>query len=111
AFVCSSRRRRTTSKRDWSPDVCSSDLGAEEAEVLGLAAGGLGLVAVELGEHPGHRGGGRAPQVRAPRSADRHPDVEDDQGIDAGVGGGRGAAGGGARGGGGGHGAAWSERG
>src|SRR5699024_11792358 len=25
-FVCSSRRRHTRSKRDWSSDVCSSDL-------------------------------------------------------------------------------------
>src|SRR5699024_4334418 len=28
----SSRRRHTTSKRDWSSDVCSSDLTPEEAE-------------------------------------------------------------------------------
>src|SRR5699024_11793779 len=27
AFFCSSRRRHTRSKRDWSSDVCSSDLG------------------------------------------------------------------------------------
>src|SRR5438067_10809033 len=26
-FFFSSRRRHTRSKRDWSPDVCSSDLG------------------------------------------------------------------------------------
>src|SRR5699024_11979397 len=26
-FFCSSRRRHTRSKRDWSSDVCSSDLG------------------------------------------------------------------------------------
>src|SRR5699024_12005720 len=26
-FLCSSRRRHTRSKRDWSSDVCSSDLG------------------------------------------------------------------------------------
>src|SRR5699024_11468052 len=26
-FCCSSRRRHTRSKRDWSSDVCSSDLG------------------------------------------------------------------------------------
>src|SRR5207249_8081147 len=25
-FFCSSRRRHTSSKRDWSSDVCSSDL-------------------------------------------------------------------------------------
>src|SRR5699024_1798262 len=28
-FVCSSRRRHTRSKRDWSSDVCSSDLGVQ----------------------------------------------------------------------------------
>src|SRR5699024_12086243 len=26
AFFCASRRRHTSSKRDWSSDVCSSDL-------------------------------------------------------------------------------------
>src|SRR5207249_5674931 len=29
AFFFSSRRRHTRSKRDWSSDVCSSDLGGE----------------------------------------------------------------------------------
>src|SRR6266496_5166628 len=28
-FFCSSRRRHTSSLRDWSSDVCSSDLGAD----------------------------------------------------------------------------------
>src|SRR5699024_11468068 len=31
---CSSRRRRTRSKRDWSSDVCSSDLIASD-EIVG----------------------------------------------------------------------------
>src|SRR5207249_8057165 len=31
AFFFSSRRRHTRSKRDWSSDVCSSDLGARGA--------------------------------------------------------------------------------
>src|SRR5207249_8945188 len=30
-FFFSSRRRHTRSKRDWSSDVCSSDLGVEVA--------------------------------------------------------------------------------
>src|SRR5699024_11572567 len=30
-FFFSSRRRHTRSKRDWSSDVCSSDLGGMEA--------------------------------------------------------------------------------
>src|SRR5437868_11343471 len=36
-FFFSSRRRHTRSKRDWSSDVCSSDLGwcAEQIEVAG----------------------------------------------------------------------------
>src|SRR5699024_11744985 len=29
-LYCTSRRRHTRSKRDWSSDVCSSDLGLEE---------------------------------------------------------------------------------
>src|SRR5207247_8224182 len=32
-FVFSSRRRHTRSTRDWSSDVCSSDLGREGAGV------------------------------------------------------------------------------
>src|SRR5207249_97397 len=33
-FVFSSRRRHTRSKRDWSSDVCSSDLYAKQDEAL-----------------------------------------------------------------------------
>src|SRR5206468_7945905 len=33
-FFFSSRRRHTRSDRDWSSDVCSSDLGREEIETL-----------------------------------------------------------------------------
>src|SRR5699024_12043674 len=32
SLLCSSRRRHTRSKRDWSSDVCSSDLGSGEKE-------------------------------------------------------------------------------
>src|SRR5690606_40038587 len=35
-FFFSSRRRHTRFSRDWSSDVCSSDL-ADDAQVLGLA--------------------------------------------------------------------------
>src|SRR5699024_12554473 len=38
SFFFSSRRRHTRSKRDWSSDVCSSDLGASEEALI--AAGG-----------------------------------------------------------------------
>src|SRR5699024_12082879 len=52
-FVCcffffSSRRRHTRSKRDWSSDVCSSDLGAsganaeQESRILMLSKGARG---------------------------------------------------------------------
>src|SRR5699024_11966389 len=37
-FVFSSRRRHTRSKRDWSSDVCSSDLEDENAEMMGIMA-------------------------------------------------------------------------
>src|SRR5699024_11319577 len=33
-FFFSSRRRHTRSKRDWSSDVCSSDLVSDKPEVL-----------------------------------------------------------------------------
>src|SRR5207247_1925555 len=51
--LCSSRRRHTRSTRDWSSDVCSSDL---RAEAEGGAAG------------PGARGEGR-PGARLPGGA------------------------------------------
>src|SRR5699024_12096852 len=34
-FFFSSRRRHTRSKRDWSSDVCSSDLGLTDGEAVG----------------------------------------------------------------------------
>src|SRR5207249_7989634 len=57
-FFCSSRRRHTRSKRDWSSDVCSSDLThLEQIGVEGL----LRLVDAEVREgvtelscHPGY---------------------------------------------------------
>src|SRR6266513_3698922 len=46
-FFFSSRRRHTRSKRDWSSDVCSSDLVHRSTLVVALAAGALllGIVA------------------------------------------------------------------
>src|SRR5438067_12651429 len=38
-FFFSSRRRHTSSKRDWSSDVCSSDLSGHSLWLRGLAAG------------------------------------------------------------------------
>src|SRR5690606_40969055 len=46
----SSRRRHTRFSRDWSSDVCSSDLGAGLAGAVpawGTAVGALGQVAAE----------------------------------------------------------------
>src|SRR5437868_15132378 len=40
-FFFSSRRRHTRSKRDWSSDVCSSDLGGDAPPVPVIAAGGI----------------------------------------------------------------------
>src|SRR5450830_238701 len=42
-FFFSSRRPHTSSKRDWSSDVCSSDLVVWQSgdTVLGVVAGGL----------------------------------------------------------------------
>src|SRR5207249_9684326 len=48
-FFFSSRRRHTRSKRDWSSDVCSSDLGGVRTlfrmpDLLSLGLGGGSLV-------------------------------------------------------------------
>src|SRR5204863_4869268 len=49
-FFFSSRRRHTRSLRDWSSDVCSSDLPEEIAEVLRrhAAAGGDYRLSIDL---------------------------------------------------------------
>src|SRR5207249_5292616 len=44
-FFFSSRRRHTISKRDWSSDVCSSDLEPIKTEILVLGAGPGGYTA------------------------------------------------------------------
>src|SRR3712207_7836412 len=79
-FFFSSRRRHTRYWRDWSSDVCSSDLGAADPElahrVMGLGVcGALGdaaretelIAAVTLGR--AHEGGERAGHLR--RSEER----------------------------------------
>src|SRR5207247_7425217 len=45
-FFFSSRRRHTRSTRDWSSDVCSSDLQAPPAPVL--AAGSVAMTTTEV---------------------------------------------------------------
>src|SRR5437868_9677584 len=37
-FFFSSRRRHTRSKRDWSSDVCSSDLGQRQLAIMAINA-------------------------------------------------------------------------
>src|SRR6266542_4900513 len=66
-FFFSSRRRHTRCYRDWSSDVCSSDLGSERA-VLGAAkaqhvnmTGDVSKLAAEMGDCIGQA---RAVQVQ-----------------------------------------------
>src|SRR5256884_6606055 len=61
-FFFSSRRRHTRCSRDWSSDVCSSDLGAELGHRFDAdRAPGTDLGAEPLGEEPDHRIGLGAP--------------------------------------------------
>src|SRR5699024_10477932 len=53
-FFFSSRRRHTRSKRDWSSDVCSSDLGLPEG-VLTVVTGKGSVVGERLVTHPAVR--------------------------------------------------------
>src|SRR2546428_12883912 len=73
-FFFSSRRRHTRSDRDWSSDVCSSDLerlvGLDEHVRVGAAAGrDRGVVVdreraeVRVGRHVDRRGGGHRGQI------------------------------------------------
>src|SRR5699024_11659256 len=73
----SSRRRHTRSKRDWSSDVCSSDLvvdlaghgGGELALGLGQTVAGQEDRVVEQAAGPRHRRGeGEHPEVDAVRA-------------------------------------------
>src|SRR5256884_5204815 len=52
-FFFSSRRRHTRCSRDWSSDVCSSDLGHAVAQLADVLADGRGAVART---HRGQRG-------------------------------------------------------
>src|SRR5690349_24950973 len=49
-FFFSSRRRHTRSLRDWSSDVCSSDLSAETGLLFTLWVGALGARTRERAE-------------------------------------------------------------
>src|SRR2546422_7060156 len=73
-FFFSSRRRHTRCSRDWSSDVCSSDLGAS-----GLAQGGADLdVHLDRQDLAGrqslarHQGAGAAP----PRSEEHTSELQ-----------------------------------
>src|SRR5207249_9120078 len=56
-FFFSSRRRHTRSKRDWSSDVCSSDLAADTLEDLGhvMVVGEVVECALRCGLHGDRR--------------------------------------------------------
>src|SRR2546422_7189656 len=78
-FFFSSRRRHTRCSRDWSSDVCSSDLKGEPSDV-----------AVSLAADPGHRidtlrfdAGGRA-ELRLPPGVYRYA-ASDGRGAERGV--------------------------
>src|SRR5699024_11404395 len=62
-FFFSSRRRHTRSKRDWSSDVCSSDLIGSEAVLMGT------LVSIRTASLPMWK-----PTFSAPNSRCRVPD-------------------------------------
>src|SRR5207249_7157197 len=81
-FFFSSRRRHTRSKRDWSSDVCSSDL--EFCAMLAVAAASLETIALEVrglqrteileAQEPfgeGQKGSSAMPHKRNPELAER----------------------------------------
>src|SRR5699024_12123140 len=57
-FFFSSRRRHTRSKRDWSSDVCSSDLGVHLHDLRFLSGGGGPLAAGLLADDAAAAGSG-----------------------------------------------------
>src|SRR5687768_18240544 len=52
-FFCSSRRRHTRCSRDWSSDVCSSDLGVGERVLADERIGKVSVVGAGMRSHPG----------------------------------------------------------
>src|SRR5206468_5131772 len=85
-FFFSSRRRHTRSDRDWSSDVCSSDLGVPPASVpdpaalamLARRAGAVDLCGA--GRPPRERRGGRrGALLRARLSRRRHPSLRSEE--------------------------------
>src|SRR5207249_9586046 len=69
-FFFSSRRRHTRSKRDWSSDVCSSDLPGIDPNSGGTALGFP--LRAQLSERPRRklRGAGQSPNSRPGRTAE-----------------------------------------
>src|SRR5699024_11747098 len=52
-YFCSSRRRHTRSKRDWSSDVCSSDLLVRDVDARSLQERDFVAVGQHLQNHVG----------------------------------------------------------
>src|SRR5690606_40973163 len=70
-FFFSSRRRHTRFSRDWSSDVCSSDLRASAAAALGFGTDANAAAALARIE----QGAGLRMQQLAPGRSDVEPEV------------------------------------
>src|SRR5690606_40012717 len=70
-FFFSSRRRHTRFSRDWSSDVCSSDLEADARTTLAGGEVGEVLVLLLLGAVHGDQAAGQG--VRSEDAGDAHP--------------------------------------
>src|SRR5690606_39410660 len=78
-FFVSSRRRHTRFSRDWSSDVCSSDLLAQLLALAGLFAALVGIgeasgrAAVREPDGPGGDAGAREPGIRTGGRSEEDP--------------------------------------
>src|SRR5699024_11856307 len=52
-FIITIKRRHTRSKRDWSSDVCSSDLGTFDVSILDIGDGVIEVLATAGNTHLG----------------------------------------------------------
>src|SRR5690606_40859675 len=66
-FFFSSRRRHTRFSRDWSSDVCSSDLEREVHRIVEVDADTLDYLDEEVGRHPATYEAGKIDEARFAR--------------------------------------------